>query len=269
MEGHRHRYALTALIAAAVALTTRGAANAGEKRDTEALSDNAGVELTFTRKNGSLVAIDSRRSRSASSCQWSVAPYAVDPLALDRLPTRQTAPNPESRLYLVLCNGNFSYAQWIGPQNTVDIDGLASDLAEQEIRRVSVVPLEIGINPVQGLTGVESWFWTEGYTGDPIEASVGAFGITVGVRIVPSSVTWDFGDGTPPIVGDFGRPYPERSSVVHAYTERSAAGPYTVTATFEFRPTFSIDGGPAQALPPIRRSVSTQYVVREAQAVGR
>jgi hypothetical protein len=192
-----------------------------------------------------------------------------DPVALSAVRTAPARPNPESRLYLITCNGNFSHAQWIGPQNTVDIDGMAADLAEQEVRRVTVVPLEIEANPTEGLTGVESWFWTEGYSGDPISASVGAFGITVSVSIEASSVTWDFGDGSPPVTGDFGRAYPERSSVVHAYTHRSANGPYTVTATFEFRPTFSIDGGPAQELPPIRRTYSRQYTVREAQAVGR
>jgi hypothetical protein len=56
---------------------------------------------------------------------------------------------------------------------------------------------------------------------------------------------------------------------VHAYTDRSGETPYTVTATFEFRPTFSVDGGPAQELPPITRTYTARYRVREAQAVIR
>ena len=229
-------------------------------------SDANGVSLSFTRRDGGL-AVSAPAGSSLERCQWDATLFTADPVALQGIASTPARPNPESRLYLITCNGVFSHAQWIGPQNTVDIDAIAYDLAEQEVRRVTVVPLEININPPDGLTGVESWFWTEGYSGDPIGAQVGAFGINVSVNIVPSSVTWNFGDGSPPVQGDFGRAYPERSTVTHAYTDRSANGPYTVTATFEFRPTFSIDGGLAQELPPIQRTYTTQYLVREAQAV--
>jgi hypothetical protein len=257
-----------AVVAAVLALSALSPHWAGAvERDVDADTRNSAVELRFTRRDGA-VHVDARDSGGTeSACRWGVQPFADDPVALGKVTTVPSRPNNESRLYLITCNGVFDHAQWIGPQNTVDIDAIAYDLAEQEVRRVTVVPLEININPPDGLTGVESWFWTEGYAGDPIAAQVGAFGINVSVNIVPSSVTWDFGDGSPPIQGDFGRAYPERSTVTHAYTDRSASGPYTVTATFEFRPTFSIDGGPPQELPPIQRTYTTQYLVREAQAV--
>lgn len=84
-----------------------------------------------------------------------------------------------------------------------------------------------------------------------------------------AGVTWDFGDGTPPVSAGLGEAWPEHSSVQHTYQNPSGAGPYRVTARLLFQPSYTVNGAPGEALDPIEVPVTRDYVVREVQAVRR
>ncbi|WP_245566849.1 PKD domain-containing protein [Jonesia quinghaiensis] len=65
-------------------------------------------------------------------------------------------------------------------------------------------------------------------------------GINVAVRATPVEYSWDFGDGSQPLVTtDPGRSYPDQT-VGHLYTE---LGDFTISLTTTWEGEFSIDGG--------------------------
>jgi hypothetical protein len=117
----------------------------------------------------------------------------------------------------------------------------------------------------KAVTGIPSYFWVEGYDGEPIEGTVHNGPVSVDVAVTLGSVTWDFGDGTPALTTtDLGRAWPERSEIRHAYRER---GTYTVTITLRLPATFTVNGGNVTDLPDIVRTATLTYVVDEVQAV--
>jgi hypothetical protein len=115
-----------------------------------------------------------------------------------------------------------------------------------------------------GVTGIPAYFWVEGYSGAPINETVTGFGTTVAVSITLGDVSWSFGDGSPAVSGSLGEPWPARSSVNHTYRDK---GLRTVTVTITLPAEFSVNGGPAEQLPPIVRTATLAYQVDEIQAV--
>ena len=133
------------------------------------------------------------------------------------------------------------------------------------IRDLPIGISTIGARPEgRGVTGIASYFWVEGYQGQPINDSLSAGGVTVAVSVTLGTVTWDFGDGTPPVTAGLGEAWPERSSVRHGYRDR---GDRTVTVTVTLPAEFSVNGGAVQQLPPVVRTATIPYVVEEIQAV--
>jgi hypothetical protein len=158
------------------------------------------------------------------------------------------------------------------------------------------VPLptaKVRMNPDLGLVAVPTWFWLEGYDGRAfgaarrvnIPAEIGddvSFGdvprddprrrpteMTVTVTVRPSRYEWSFGDDTRLVASTLGKPYPQASDVKHTYELSSLHSPagFTVGLTIEFAAVYRINGGAAQALPPIRRSYESSYRVQEIQPV--
>lgn len=158
------------------------------------------------------------------------------------------------------------------------------------------VPLpsaKVRMNPDLGLVAVPTWFWVEGYDGQEfgvsqrvnIPAEIGddvpfnevprddprrrPTAMTVSVTVRPSSYEWSFGDDTRLVTRSLGRPYPQASDVKHTYEFSSLRAPsgFTVRLTIEFAAEYRINGGAAQALPPIRRSYESSYRVQEIQPV--
>ena len=256
MEG-RLRY--SALIAALLMLAS-SPAYAYEDVETETNDEGVRVELTVG-EDGSVSVGGGRRTDS--SCEWSVIQY---PFTGNDPPARYGAPpSSDHRLYLVFCDGEFVTSQWLGPgENSTIIDTRA--LANTVIETIPVDLASINARPqAEAITGIPSYFWVEGYDGAPITGSVTNGPVTVDVTVSLGTVTWDFGDGTPPYTGNLGEAWPDRSSVRHTYKDKGA---YIVTVTIVLPAEFTVNGsGVVTQLPPVIRTAQFPYQVDEVQAV--
>jgi hypothetical protein len=174
--------------------------------------------------------------------------------------------------YALVCDGETVGVIWL----PIDGGGGAPapalsplDIAMSLRDRIPIPDVTIAVNPERGLVGVDSWFWIEGYDGEPITESTDAFGSRVDVEARVQRYEWSFGDGTTMKTESPGRPYPERSDVRHIY-ERSSLGHergYPVEVGFFFSVRYRVDGGGWIDLPGIERVAEARYPVRESQAV--
>jgi len=240
-----------------------GSASAFEQGERAATTER-GVEVTITIGEDGTPVAEGGRVGGAGSCTWTVTPYPYT--GIDPPSHYGTPPSPEHRLYLVFCNGEFVAATWLGPGGgTVSVIDPAA-MARTVVDEVPVDLAAIGARPQgRGVTGIRSYFWVEGYGGETITGSVTNGPVTVDVSISLGTVTWDFGDGTPPVIAGLGEAWPDRSSVHHTYRDR---GTYAVTVTIELPAEFSVNGdGTVTPLPPVIRTATIPYVVDEVQAV--
>jgi hypothetical protein len=223
------------------------------------------VRVTLIKMGGSHVVqgISGPTGAGREGCTWTVL-FAPD---LDDSPYGTSAgpqPHPEARFALLLCDGSIVRAIWVAPDDVVDLDALARDEAQRYIEDVLVPSVTVGANPAgQGLVGLSSWFWVEGFAGSVTAPPISAFGLTIDVRLGSGSVTWDFGDGTRR-QGDLGQAYPERSSVRHTHQRH---GSYEVVAEIDLVPEYRVDGGPWLALPGLQVVASVTHPVEQRQAV--
>jgi hypothetical protein len=172
--------------------------------------------------------------------------------------------------YFLWCGNEMRGLVWLDPNAggagpALDPQTIAMHLRDQ----IPVPKADIRINPNQGLVGVDSWFWIDGYNGSPIEESTNAFGQRVEVEASVTRYEWSFGDGETLVAKTVGRSYPHRSQIRHVY-ERSSAGlasGYRVEVSFSFSVRYRIDGGGWVELPGISRVAETAYPVRESQSV--
>jgi hypothetical protein len=176
-------------------------------------------------------------------------------------------------LVSVFCDGSFIGNRWVSPADVVDVDAEARRVVDQWVATVPVPDVTIGSAPPgTTITGFETWFWAQGYRGEPITEQLDAFGHPVEVRIEAAEVRWDFGDGRDATSAGFGDAYPARSDVTHVYEMRSTSddapdAAYDLTVTFHLVPRYRVDGGPWQQLDPIPVQTTEPLVVREIQAV--
>ncbi|MBI4496659.1 MAG: hypothetical protein HY689_02010 [Chloroflexi bacterium] len=184
----------------------------------------------------------------------------------------------------------------LAPETIPTGDGESTDPREVALNALGHLPLpeiEIRMNPQLGLVAMAGWFWVEGYDGAPlrisrtvdIDAEVGAdvpvdavpaddprregTSFTVEVRVWPTKYEWNFGDGKSLVSQSLGKRYPAESDIQHTYEYSSLghADGFPVRLTIEFAAEFRVDGGPAEGLPPIRRTYEAGYRVQEMQAV--
>jgi hypothetical protein len=181
---------------------------------------------------------------------------------------------PNEYPFMVWCDGEAVGVVWL----TVGGDGppAVAALSPEEIamslrERIPIPNVTIEVNPERGLVGVESWFWIEGYDGEPIVESTDAFGRRVDVEARVERYEWSFGDNATLVTRSTGSPYPERSDVRHVYERSSLGHPrgYTVEAGFFFSVRYRVGGGGWIELPGIERVAESHYPVRESQAVIR
>jgi hypothetical protein len=177
-------------------------------------------------------------------------------------------PGPGYVAYHVFCGTDYITSVWLPPDAfaaaapVVDVRAIA----EQLVRDLPYPAATIQISPdARGLTGLESWFWVNGYTG-VLRDAVEELGIRVEVEALPASVRWDFGDGTPTSAGTLGRATPARSDVVHRYERRSRTTPLAVRATVRLDVRYRVGNGPWQALDPVFRTAARGYPVAESRA---
>jgi hypothetical protein len=147
------------------------------------------------------------------------------------------------------------------PGPTVDPRQLALSARD----RLPVPSGTIKANPARALTGLATWFWLDGYRGQPLSKTVSEFGVTVQVQARPTAFRWDFGDGATMTSTDLGRAFPQRSTITHTY--QAVRAQVTVRCTFDFRVRWRVPGGPWAPMAPISRSATTTLAVAESQSV--
>jgi hypothetical protein len=171
---------------------------------------------------------------------------------------------PDAHLAVLTCNGAALGLVWVGPHNTVDLAEAARAAAQRWVETVPVpTPTLVTSPPDAGLVGVETWFWLDHAARDASTDRVEAYGFGVDVRMVPSAVTWAFGDGTT-TSGGVGEAWPRRSSIRHAYQRGDVVD---VRATQRLEPGYRVAGSDWLALPPIPVEATTTHEVREVQAL--
>ncbi|GAC1361450.1 MAG: hypothetical protein NVSMB32_00440 [Actinomycetota bacterium] len=163
----------------------------------------------------------------------------------------------------------------------------ALDTVYQLSQEVTAPPLGVGVAPaVDGITGLESYFWLTGYGGLPIDRTARtASGASVEMRATPASYVWDFGDGSGFTTTSLGQPYPAVSDIRHTYDVRSDRSRYGVNGRYQVKVTGSFDVSfrvvvPGVDLPaqnwtsfaslgyePIRSTAEMSYKVDEVVSV--
>jgi hypothetical protein len=176
------------------------------------------------------------------------------------------APSPDDIAYYVYCDGIYVTSVWLAPNAFAPAAGAVDVLAiaEQLVRDLPYPDATVRVSPEgRGLTGLESWFWVDGYTGT-VRDAVDELGVHVEVEAVPASVRWSFGDGTPAQPGTLGVAAPARSDVVHTFEQRSRASSIRASVRLEVR--YRVDGEAWQALDPVFRIAARTYPVAESRA---
>ncbi|MFD2793985.1 hypothetical protein ACFS27_10550 [Promicromonospora vindobonensis] len=113
--------------------------------------------------------------------------------------------------------------------------------AARAFQEMEIAPSEVNVQPPDGwtLVNVDTIAFTDTA---PRTMNTNLFGIPVQIRALPSSYSWDFGDGSAPLVTtDPGAPYPAHT-IAHAYVKQGAA---TISLTTTWRGQFRLAGEPA------------------------
>lgn len=168
------------------------------------------------------------------------------------------------------CDGQYVGLVWrkLGPTKKASFAPL--DIAERLRKEIPIPAGTVRMNPDLGLVGTESWFWIEGYGGEPISTTTDAFGMPVRVQATPEAYEWSYGDGTTLVTKTPGNAFPARSEVRHVFQRASSSMPggvYPVEVRFRFSVRFSVTGGPWIDLPGVSRTAVGRYEVRDAKAV--
>jgi hypothetical protein len=173
------------------------------------------------------------------------------------------APGPEYVAYHVWCGDGYVDTVWLRPEQFgVDPRVVAEDL----VHDLPYPAARVGSSPSgRGLTGLETWFWVDGYTGAPIVDTVSELGMTVTVEARVDTVAWDFGDGTTGNGLGPGTPPPSRSPVAHVFETRARPA-YRVRALVSLAVRWRLGDGPWQDLAPVVRTAVADYPVVASRA---
>ena len=112
--------------------------------------------------------------------------------------------------------------------------------AARAFQEMKIAPPEVSVQPPDGwtLVNVDTIAFTEN---QPRTMSTSLFGIPVEIRAVPHNYSWDFGDGSAPLVtSDPGAPYPAHT-IAHTYERQGAA---TISLTTTWHGQFRLAGEP-------------------------
>jgi hypothetical protein len=151
------------------------------------------------------------------------------------------------------------------------------------LAHIPLPDMRLRTSPALGLVALPSWYWVEGYGGQPFgeartitlppanpdDPNDHGTSFTVVVRVWPSTYAWAFGDGKALTTRSLGRAYPSESDIQHTYEHSSLAYPsgFPVRMTAEFGAEFRVDGGGPQGLPSVRRTYGSAFRVQEVQPV--
>jgi hypothetical protein len=129
-----------------------------------------------------------------------------------------------------------------GPWEVVDNGCLSAvDVAgaiAQEFQRIPLTPPQLSVQPPSGWTLVNAE--TIAFTEDRSQShSVTVLGINVTIRATPETFTWNFDDGSTPLVtSEPGRPWPDHT-VAHRY---ETEGTHTISLTTTWSGTYQVAG---------------------------
>nr|WP_297430587.1 PKD domain-containing protein [uncultured Actinotalea sp.] len=142
-------------------------------------------------------------------------------------------------------------------------DGDAVTLSVEDFRRLPLVASTPSIQPADGrnLVGMPLIVFTDGA---PQDLATTVLGVPVTVRATPTRFSWDFGDGTEPLVtSDAGAPYPDHT-VSHPFDR---PGTYSVQLTTTWRGEFQVAGtGVWQPVAGTATTVSAPFTVTAEEA---
>lgn len=174
----------------------------------------------------------------------------------------------------ITCGSALIDERWISPTELRDVPGEAREGARRYVETVLAPQLALGTSPPDNiLVGLDTWFWLDGWDGTPITTTVTApWGDSIDLRLTLADVEWNFGDGSPPLHGGLGEPYPAESTVRHLYTHRST-GPSNPEGAYELRATITIAvdywyaGAGPTPVAPLEITHVAPVTVRQLQAV--
>ncbi|MEO7817733.1 MAG: hypothetical protein ABIS18_01145 [Actinomycetota bacterium] len=237
--------------------------------------NNAPTVIVSTDPNGAVVEAGSEQHQPGSAATPTSRPkrncylQRIDVNPSD--PSKLGVAHPDDQVpYWLICDGVEIGVVWrkINPSASGAVATTPRDTALRMREEIPIPSVTVRVNPQVGLVGTESWFWVDGYSGQPINESTNALGQNVDVEASVTRYEWIFGDGTSLSGSSLGRPFPQRSDVNHIY-ERSSAGSdgFDVEIRFIFAVRYRVGGGPWIELPGISRTARLRYLVEESQAV--
>ncbi len=271
---------LTALPTSAVAAKADGSA------DMIGWTDGQGVGARVSVESKSATRGASRRSGKTPSgpqCTYSPLPQNLLELAESAAAVGYVDPkgNFEGAWYRKECIEDglstltVDWRKAPTPRQPVDLAGVA-------LRALNYVPIPepaIGMNPAAErvqLVNVPIVLWIDPGGWTPVGTSASAGASTVSVQAVPLRITWDMGNGDSVVCGP-GLPYSGQSSIdapgTCSYTYRQPSGSqpggvFTVTATAEWRASWTSTSGAGGDLGTVRRVASRILRVSELQAIN-
>lgn len=274
MESRRDNRLSLVLAVALTLIFTVGTASAQEGQAPTDRNDRLSTAIVYTTEqsavveantnaNGGTVAAPSGRSTKRRQCR-----LEPDTTNVGFANTSFYAEHQGEASFYLYCDDQYIGIVWrkLDPTPGGRSSPSPKDLAEH-LREVIPMPeVSIRINPQTGLVGTESWFWIEGYAGEPIQNSTDAFGSPVEVEARVARYEWSFGDGSKFVSESPGSAYPQRSEVRHIFQRAPSTG-YSITLSFNFSVRYRVAGGEWLDLPGISRTTTAAYRVRESQAV--
>jgi hypothetical protein len=192
--------------------------------------------------------------------------------------------------YIVVCGGTpVGYGFWTPSPNSAPAPTPAQirTIAQSAAGQVPMPNVAIEANPPVGggTVHVDTWFYATGYNGGPIRVTPPTPGVTISIVATPTSYVWHFGDGSVPMsTTSLGVPWQAAytpatahadctfdgtpthidatvpGAVTHCWTAPSSG--VTVSLTFNFAVSYSVNGGAQIPLPPIQRSATLTYPVQ-------
>lgn len=156
------------------------------------------------------------------------------------------------------------WGDWVMVQDWSCPAGSTPVLTGYDFARLPLTPSPVTIQPAGGrtLVNIDTITYT---SADPQYLTTTVLGITLEVRATPTAWTWDFGDGTPPLVRTTpGAPYPDHDTA-HPYT---TPGTHTITATTtwtgHYRPVGTTGWTPVDGVATT--TTTTQITAEETRA---
>lgn len=144
------------------------------------------------------------------------------------------------------CDGEMGGTEWAILLDGEDEDATGPDaepreqfvVTRQDVQSLLVHSGSLEVQPDRSwvLVNVETIVMTDA---EPHVLSTQVLGVDVDVRVTPASFSWDFGDGSPAVVGtDPGAPWPDHT-VAHVYQDAQEAAVISLRTEWdaEFRPT--------------------------------